>query len=224
LAARRSAHDPAAMSATSLQSVRMTEPALIACHECDLLQRETPLPPSGVARCGRCGATLYRSHPESLERTLALTVGAIVLFVITNSSPIVGLKLSGQVIQTTLFYTAQTLYEEGTRSVAVLIFLTTIALPAAELGALLYLLLPLRLGRVPPHFEIAYRLMHAVQPWGMIEVFMLGVIVSIVKLANLATAVPGIALWSLAALMMVMAAISATFDSRALWARANALR
>lgn len=202
----------------------MTEPALIACHECDLVQREVLLPRSGVARCGRCGATLYRSHPESLERTLALTVGAVLLFAMANSFPIVGLRLSGQLIQTTLFHTAQTLYDEGTRSVALLVFLTTIALPAAELAALLYLLLPLRFGRVPRHFALAYRMMHAVQPWGMIEVFMLGVIVSIVKLANLATAVPGIALWSLAALMMVMAAISATFDSRALWARASALR
>jgi paraquat-inducible protein A len=202
----------------------MTEPALIACHECDLLQRETPLPPSGVARCGRCGATLYRSHPESLERTLALTVGALLLLVIANAFPILGLKLQGQLIQTSLIHTVQTLYAEDTRSVAVLVFVTTIAVPSIELGALLYLLLPLRLGHLPPHFALVYRVMHAVRPWGMVEVFMLGVLVSMVKLANLATAVPGIALWSLAALMILMAAISATLDGRALWARAGALR
>ncbi|HWP89438.1 MAG TPA: paraquat-inducible protein A, partial [Burkholderiales bacterium] len=81
---------------------------LIACHECDLLQREVHLPLGGIVRCGRCGAELYRSHPDSFDRSLALTAGAIVLFILANSFPIVGLKLQGQVIQTTLFHTVQT--------------------------------------------------------------------------------------------------------------------
>ena len=70
----------------------MTDAKLIACHECDLLQREVPLPTGGVVRCG---AELYRSHPDSFERTLALTAAAIVLFAIANAFPIVGLKLQG---------------------------------------------------------------------------------------------------------------------------------
>ena len=82
----------------------MAAAALIACEECDLLQHEVPLPQGGVARCRRCGAELYRSHPDALERTLALTIAAVVLFAMANVFPIVGLKLQGQVIQTTLFH------------------------------------------------------------------------------------------------------------------------
>ena len=197
---------------------------LIACHECDLVQREVPLPRSGVARCGRCGATLYRSHPESIDRTLALTLGAVMLFVIANTFPIVGLQIQGQLIQTTLFHTARVLYDEDMKSVAGLVFVTSIAMPALELFALTYLLLPLRLGRVPPYFAIVFRMLQTVRPWGMVEVFMLGVLVSLVKLAHLAAIVAGAALWSIAALMLVMAAISTTFDARALWARAGATR
>jgi len=197
---------------------------LIACHECDLLQREVPLPRSGVARCGRCGATLYRSQPESLELTLALTVGAIVLFVVANTFPIVGLKIQGQLIQTTLYNTARTLYDEDMKSVAALVFVTAIAMPALELFALTYLLLPLRLGRVPPYFAAVFRMLQSVRPWGMVEVFMLGVLVSLVKLAHLASIVAGAALWSFAALMLVMAAISTTFDARELWAKAGAVQ
>lgn len=197
---------------------------LIACHECDLLQREVPLPRSGVARCGRCGATLYRSQPESLELTLALTLGAIVLFVVANTFPIVGLKIQGQLIQTTLYHTARTLYDEDMKSVAALVFVTAIAMPALELFALTYLLLPLRLGRVPPYFAAAFRMLQSVRPWGMVEVFMLGVLVSLVKLAHLASIVAGVALWSFAVLMLVMAAISTTFDARELWAKAGALQ
>ncbi len=112
---------------------------LTACHECDLLQREAALPQGGVAHCRRCGAELYRSHPHSLERTLALTAGAIVLFVIANSFPIVGLQLEGQVIQTTLFNTVRTLWDEDMKSVAALVFVTTIAMPALQLFAVAYL-------------------------------------------------------------------------------------
>ena len=193
---------------------------LIACHECDLLQREAALPRGGVARCARCGAELYRSHPHSLERTMALTAGAIVLFAIANTFPIIGLKLQGQVIQTTLYNTVQTLHDQDMKSVAALVFMTTIAMPALQLLALSYLLLPLRLNRVPPYFAAVFRMLQSVRPWGMVEVFMLGVLVSLVKLAHLAGVVPGVALWSFGALMLVMAAISAVFDPRALWAKA----
>ena len=202
----------------------MADVSLIACHECDLLQREVPLPRGGIVRCVRCKAELYRSHPHSFERTTALTLGAIVLFVIANCFPIVGLKLQGQLIQTTLFDTVQTLWNEDTKSVSALVFVTTIFMPALQLAALSYLLLPLRWGWAPAHFGRVFRTMQAVRPWGMVEVFMLGVLVSLVKLAHLAGVVTGVALWAFAALMFVMTAISATLDSRDLWARVAAAR
>ena len=81
MAGRAGIGDHSAMSAASLT----------ACHECDLLQRETPLAPGGTARCPRCGAVLYRNQPDGLDRTLAYTLGAAALFVVANSFPIVGL-------------------------------------------------------------------------------------------------------------------------------------
>src|SRR5688572_11560516 len=169
---------------------------LTACHECDLLQREVPLPEGGVARCVRCGAELYRSHPDSLERTLALACAAIAVFILANVFPIIGLNVHGQVIQTTLFQAVQTLYREDMKSVAALVFVTTILVPAVQLFGITYLLLPLRAGFVPRCFPFVVRMLRAVRPWGMVEVFMLGVLVSLVKLAHLASIVPGIALWS----------------------------
>ena len=191
--------------------------ALLACHECDLLQREVPLQGGGIARCGRCGAELYRDRPASVDRSLALTAGALLLFIIANSFPILGLALQGQVINTTLFGAVERLWDEDMKSVAALVFVTTIAMPALELLALTYLLAPVRLGRVPPYFALVFRTLQAVKPWGMVEVFMLGVLVSLVKLAHLAGIVPGIALWSFAALMLVMAALASVFDPRTLW-------
>ena len=200
----------------------MNNQPLTTCHECDLLQYEVPLPEGGVAHCPRCGAELYRSHPDSLERSLALTTGAILLFAIANAFPIVGIKLEGNLIQTTLFHTAQMLYDDDMKSLAALVLLTTIIMPTLQLFAMAYLLLPIRMGHVPPHFALVFRMLHAVQPWAMVEVLMLGVLVSLVKLAGLAHVVPGIALWSFGALMMMMAAIAATFDPRALWLKMDA--
>jgi paraquat-inducible protein A len=197
----------------------MSASSLIACHECDLLQREVPLPTGRAARCRRCGAVLYRNTPDSLNRTLAYTLAAALLFAVANAFPIVGLDAQGNRTATTLFGTVRTLHDDGMTSVAALVFVTTILMPALELGAMLYMLLPLKLGRVPHGLPAMFRLVQTVRPWGMVEVFMLGTLVSLAKLAHLASVVPGIALWSFAALMVLLAAVSAAFDPRALWAR-----
>lgn len=202
----------------------MLEPRLIACHECDLLQREAvSLPPRGKALCGRCGAVLYRNHPDGLDRTLAYVLAAAVVFVLANAFPIVALDAQGNHTSTTLLHTVRVLHQDGVTSVAGLVFVTTFLVPALEIAALMYLLAPLRMGRIPPYFGRVFRLVHAVRPWGMVEVLLLGTLVSLAKLGHLAHVEPGIALWSFAALMVLLTAASAAFDAHALWERAGAV-
>ena len=197
----------------------MSAPDLIACHECDLLQREVALPPHGAARCRRCGAVLYRNVPDSVDRTLAYTLAAAILFVMANVFPIVGLDAQGIHTSTTLFGAVRTLHDQEMSSVAALVFVTTILMPALQLGAMLYMLLPLKLGRVPRWVPAMFRMVEAVRPWGMVEVFLLGTLVSLAKLAHLASLVPDIALWSFAALMVLLAAAASSFDERSFWER-----
>jgi paraquat-inducible protein A len=128
--------------------------------------------------------------------------------------------MQGQLTQTTLFNTVRVLYADHSKTIALLVFVTVIAMPALELMALTYVLLPLRLGRVPPYYVYVLRILQVAQPWSMLEIFMLGVLVAVVKLADSASIVVGNALWALAALMMIMSAISVTFDARVLWAKA----
>jgi paraquat-inducible protein A len=197
----------------------MRDSSLIACHECDLLQREIILPPDGIACCRRCGALLYRNTPDSLDRTLAYSLGAAVLFVTANLFPIVGLEAQGNRTSTTLFGTVRTLHDQDMTSVAVLVFVTAILMPALEIGAMLYMLAPLKLGWVPSGLPATFRLVQTVRPWGMVEVFMLGTLVSLAKLAHIASVVPGIALGSFALLMFLLAAAAASFDPRDVWTR-----
>ncbi len=197
--------------------------SLIACHECDLLNRETTIPPGGKACCRRCGAVLYRNVPDSLDRTLAYTLGAAMLFIVANLFPVAGLEAQGTRISTTLFGTVRTLYDQDMASVATLVFVTTILMPALEIGAMLYMLLPLKIGWVPKELPAMFRLVQTLRPWGMVEVFMLGTLVALAKLAHIAAVLPGIALWSFGALMFLVAAAASSFDARALWARADAV-
>ena len=202
----------------------MHGPHLHACHDCDLLQREIPLPPGGKARCPRCGAILYRRNVNGLDRTLAYSMGAAVLFIIANAFPIVGLAAAGHHTSTTLLGTVRMLWHGDMISVAGLVFTTTILMPGLEIAALLYLLLPLKLGRVPAGLAPVFRVVQAVRPWGMVEVFMLGTLVAITKLAALASVVLGVALWSFALLMFLMAAAAASFDNHELWQRVEERR
>jgi paraquat-inducible protein A len=198
--------------------------ALIACYDCDLLQRETALPPGGVARCGRCGAQLYRDHPHGLDRSLACTLGADVCLALANMFPLVGLEASGNLVQTTLLGAVRALYAQGMWVVAGLVLLTTLVAPLTELAAMTCLLVPLRFNRVPRYMPLALRILNLARTWSMVEVFMLGMLVALAKLARVASVIPGVALTSFGVLMLLLAAARAGFDPHALWAKAGAVR
>ena len=197
---------------------------LIACHECDLIHRVKPLPQKGVANCSRCGSVLFRHKPNSIERTLALSLAGLFLFVLANSFPFLALKTDTQLHQTNLITGIKVLYDQGMEPLSILVFLTTILAPAAQLLGMLYLLLPLRQRRVPPYFAPIFRFVRGLQPWSMMEVFMLGILVSIVKLAKMAAIVPGVAIFSFFGLIVVLAAATASLDPHELWHRWEKLR
>ncbi|KAE8754827.1 MULTISPECIES: paraquat-inducible protein A [Paraburkholderia] len=192
---------------------------LVACHECDLLQRESAVPPDGTLRCCRCHAELYRAHPDSTDRALAFTLTCVVLFFISNLYPIVGLAVNGDLVETTLLGAVRVLYKDGMWPIAGLVLATTFLMPLMQMTAMAYLLVPLQLNRRPYHADFVFRLMHLAQPWGMTEVLILGMLVALVKLAHIASVVPGVALWSFGALMLLLAAAGSAFDPHALWRR-----
>lgn len=190
---------------------------LIACEYCDLLQREAALPAGCAARCGRCGSELYRNRRFSLDRTLAFTLTAGVLLVIANLFPIVSLDLQGHRSATSLFGAAQALWQHDMRALACLVFLTTVALPLTELATMIAILLPLRLGWRMPGLARLLRFVQAIRPWGMIEVFVLALLVTLVKLAHVASVHADVAFWAFAAQMVALAAAALSFDTHGIW-------
>jgi paraquat-inducible protein A len=201
----------------------MTLGKLVACHECDLLQREVAVPEGGGLRCQRCRAQLCRELPNSLDRALAFSIAAVVLFVVSNVYPIVGLSVNGTVVATTLLGAVSALYADGKWPIAGLVFATTVLMPILQTVSMLWLLLPLKFGRVPWGSPAIFRLCHLCQPWGMTEVLILGLLVALVKLSAIAGVVVGPALWSFGALMFVLAAAGSAFNTRNLWSRVAAV-
>jgi paraquat-inducible protein A len=201
----------------------MNRAQLLACPECDLLQSDPAVSHlQKVARrvlCARCGATLYQRQAHGVDFTLALTVTALALFGMGLSFPIVSLELQGERTDATLMGAVYTLSAHGRPILAGLVFFTVFAMPLARLAALGWLLIPLRFGRRAPAAGTALRLARFGRQWGMVDVFFLGVLVALVKLGHLANVHTGVALWSFAGLMVVMAAIEANFGSRDLWSR-----
>jgi paraquat-inducible protein A len=195
---------------------------LIACHECDQLQREIALPPGRSVRCVRCGAKLYRVESRSIDHTLALTLAAGVVFILATMFPIIGLQIQTTRNDTSLISAVHILWNQGMWPVAGLVFLTTFLAPAAVLAIMIHILLALKRGRIPAGFTLAMRLLRIFNPWGMVEVFIIGVIVALVKLTHYGTLIPGIALWSLGVLTLLMTATASSFNVHDIWDRVHA--
>jgi len=197
--------------------VHGTEPPLTACHECDLLQTLPVLRARESARCVRCDAVLLRNPTDSLERTSALVAAAAVLFLLANLNPLVGIEMQGMRVEVTLSGAVQALWNDGMQAVAGLVFATVILFPVLELAMLGVLLILVRLHRRARGFGMLFRLVRSLRPWGMVEVLLLGMLVSLVKLAHLASVILGVAFWATAALIVVLAASARTFNPALLW-------
>lgn len=192
---------------------------LVACPECDLLLYEIELKSGHAAVCSRCGASLYRKTTESLSRTLALCLAAAIFLMIANIYPILGIESRGNGNATNLYGAVSSLWDQEMHFISTLVFITAIVIPTLEISLLIYLLLPLKLGQVPPGLAWIMRFLQTIQPWGMVEVFMLGILVALVKLTDNFRIIPGIALWAFGGVTFLMAAVATTFNPRDVWAR-----
>ena len=191
--------------------------SLIACHECDAIHRIKPLAAKGAAHCIRCGAVLYKHKSNSLDRTLAFAFAGLIFFVLANLFPFMGLKIGAQIRQTTLITGIYELYVQDMQVVASLVLLTTVLVPFTQIMCLFYILLPLKFGRVPGNLPRVMRLLHSLGPWSMVEVFMVGILVALVKLAKMAEIIPGISLFSFLALIFVLSAMTVSLDNHLIW-------
>ena len=192
---------------------------LIACHECDLLHRVQPLPEKSKAHCKRCGSLLYVHFPETIDWSLALAITGLVLLFIANIYPFLSLESQGTILETSLITGTIILSQQSMTGLAILVLLTSMLVPCLLLGALVYVLWPMRRGHRLPASQRVFRIALTLRPWSMTEVFLLGIFVSVVKLSKMATIIPGTALFAFLGLVFVLAAVNTLLVPHTIWER-----
>ena len=169
---------------------------MIACHSCDLLVNVSALNEGEKATCPRCGTYLTRIKSDAVDRALAYAVAAVILLVLSLSFPFLSFSASGLESVMTLAATPGALYRNGMEVVAVLVAAFIILIPALVLVLQIAICLPVRNGRMRPWLKPVAKFMFNIQNWSMVEVFIIGVIVSLVKIAGMATVGLGISFWA----------------------------
>ncbi|WP_070085903.1 paraquat-inducible protein A [Pseudomonas sp. NBRC 111120] len=190
---------------------------LVACHECDLLLRKPVLQHGEKALCPRCGYELYAHRHNVVNRSLALVLTALLLFVPANFLPIMQLHLLGQTSDDTVWSGVLGLYNSEMRGVAVVVFLCSMAIPLTKLLCQLAVLLSIRLNVGRGLGLLFYRIYHHLRDWGMLEVYFMGVLVAIVKLVDLAELTVGLGLFCFISLLLIQVWLEMVMSPHQIW-------
>lgn len=191
--------------------------SLVACHECDLLMRRPDIRLGQGIECPRCGFDLYNLRHQFDKRSLALVLTALLLYIPANFLPIMQLNLLGRTTQDTIWSGVVGLYESGMQGVALIVFLCSMGVPLLKLLCQLFVLLSIqfRVGR--SYGLLLYRIYHHLKEWGMLEVYMMGILVSVVKLADIADMSLGIGLACFIGLLLVQVWLEITMSPHQVW-------
>ncbi len=205
-------------------AVAYPDRSVVSCHDCGALFRRVDPGVPAKAKCPRCGALLYHSKPNSIDRSLNLHMAALIFLVLANAFPFMTFKLQGQEQQSTLISGVIDFYDQGLWPLALLVLLATVLIPLIKITSTIYVLSAVRAGRSNARIATAFRYIEIMHPWAMMEVFLLGVLVAIVKLSDMATIEFGTALYCFVILIVLLAAGESALDPEEVWDRLDAKR
>jgi len=191
--------------------------ALVACHECDLLLRKPELELGHRAQCPRCGYELFSRRRQVTQRGLALVLSALLLYIPANFLPIMHLSLLGQTSQETVWSGVLGLYDSGMQSIALVVLLCSMVVPLFKLLCQLLVLLSIQFNRGRHWGMWLYRIYHHLREWGMLEVYLMGILVAMVKLADLAALTLGLGLFCFIALLLVQVCLEVVMSPQQIW-------
>jgi paraquat-inducible protein A len=192
---------------------------IVACPDCDLLQKIPELPAGGKARCSRCACNLAMRLAEPIDLPLALTVTAAIVFIVANTSPLMSLSAVGRSASTTIIGGAYDMWFLGEGITAVIVAFCAVIAPAAYIIFTLTVLLGARRPPAPHWVGEMLRGAEFMQNWSMNEVMLLGILVALIKIAELANVEAGIGMYAVGMLVLLFPAIMASFDPDEIWQR-----
>lgn len=199
----------------------MPDEMIIACETCGLVQRLDELRPGMAAECCRCGSTITKHKINSLRRTAAFSLAALILYVPANLYPILRMDYYGAYSENTVWDGCVKLFEQDQWLVAVIVFCASILIPLFKLLGLFFLVSTAKVDSPRLQLERTwiYRIIKVAGPWAMLDVFLLAVLVALVKLEQIATVLPGPGLVAFTAVVVLTILAAASFDPKLIWGR-----
>ncbi|MES2707907.1 MAG: paraquat-inducible protein A [Verrucomicrobiota bacterium] len=194
-------------------------PIQVACHFCDTLQESPRLREGDAAYCCGCGRRLHRNRSNSLARAVSFSAAGLILMIIAHSFPFLTMKSGSLTTRLTLMEAVNAFWRDDSPLMAAALAFFTIGAPLVLLGGLLYVAAPLRFGASFPGAVTVACWFQRLEPWSMLEVFLLGLLVSLLKLGHLAHLTYGTGLWALAGVVVCTSAAMAGIDRLELWDR-----
>jgi len=191
---------------------------IIACKTCGLMQRTEELQPGMAAECCRCGSIISEHKVNSLARTAAFSLAALIFYLPANIYPILRMNYYGAYSESTVWDGCVSLFRDGQWLVAVIVFLASILIPLCKLLGLFYLVVTAKFNSPRRQQERTwiYRIIEMIGPWAMLDVFLLAVLVALVKL-EFATVLPGPGLLAFTAVVVLNILASTSFDPELIW-------
>ena len=189
---------------------------LVGCHCCGLLAAYAS---GGKQLCTRCGQRLCQRYPDSINRTWALLITAIIFYVPANLLPITLTTALGRTEGDTILQGVIYFIGSGEWPIALVIFTASIMVPTLKIIALSYLLISAQrryAGRQVDRTKI-YRVVELVGRWSMINVFVVTIMVALVQLGALANVQAGQGAMYFCAVVVITMLAAASFDVRLIW-------
>jgi paraquat-inducible protein A len=176
------------------------------------------------AICPRCGASLHDRKPDSIARSWALVIAALILYFPANFYPVMTVVSFGRGEPDTILGGVRHLIASGSWPLALLVFVASITVPVLKLLSLTVLLVTTQRRsrwRIRER-TLLYRIIENVGRWSMIDIFMLSILVALVRLGSIASIEPGAGALSFAAVVVITMIAAMSFDPRLMWDGAGA--
>jgi paraquat-inducible protein A len=190
---------------------------LLVCHSCGLISKAAP----GVHEqsCPRCGAPLHFRKPDSIARTWAFLITAVILYIPANLLPIMETGSLFGAQHDTILSGVVYLWNSGSAELAAVVFIASIVVPLAKIIALVFLLLSVQLRSKwqPEQRTKLYRLVELVGRWSMLDIYVITILVALVQLQALATIKAGPAAIAFGAVVVLTMLAAMSFDPRLIW-------
>ncbi len=190
---------------------------LLACPDCDLLLKKVDVDPGDASLCPRCGSNLDSPKQDSIDKTLALATSGLILFIPANFMSIMSLNIMGMKGSGSVYDSIIAFFDSGYFFVAMILGLTSLIFPFVKLSLLFAVSLCLKIKRYPAFLKNLMRWYHHLDEWGMLEVYMLGILISIIKLHHMAHIHYDPGFFCFIGLLIVALSSSSAMDEHLFW-------